>query len=103
MKIKIHKYRLGPVDSPQDHKIQCVVEMPYEAKLLDAGYSALEPVVWAQFDVDHEQRLVKRVFHVLMTGEEYEIEYNKLVYFRTIRHPASQISPLFFHIFHELW
>lgn len=103
MKVKIHKYRLGSFDDTPDHLLRCVIEMPYEAKLLDAGYSALEPVVWAQFDVAFEQKLVKRVFHVLMTGEEYEIEYNKLVHFKTIRHPASQVSPLFFHIFHELW
>lgn len=98
MKIKIHKYRLAP--NREDIRAPCVIEMPYEAHLLDAGYSALEPVIWAMFDVDFEQRLTKRVFHVMLADEEYEIDYNKVKYFRTIKHPTSLI---WFHIFQEAW
>jgi hypothetical protein len=96
-KIKIHKYWLQPLEGNRDLVIE--IDMPYEAQLLDVGFTGPHPVIWAMFDVENEKRLVRRRFHVVMTGEEYNLPYN-VKFFRTLQHPRLD---MIFHIFHEAW
>lgn len=97
MNIRIQQYQLLPTKGTFQGPV--VVEMPFEAELLDATFLNGEPTIWAKHHLEHEKTLTERVFHVFVTGEAIEV-HHKVKYFRTIQHPHV---PLLWHIFYEAW
>lgn len=83
----VYKYALTP-ERP------CIVQMPYQARVVHVGEQADAPVLWAEVDTDLP--IKSRHFYVFGTGHEIPARL-------LLQHVGTvQIDSLVWHVFEEI-